>query len=128
MDPRWNKTPTSSEVQSKKSRNSSSVDVSDTWTHIDLNADTNEIPDDIEEISPPRRPSGCDKMRHIARHVDEVEAKAKDVTEIKAKFDEHNLLQKEKNELKRCHLEFLEMHAREKRGRFVASRSSGATN
>ncbi|CAH1438660.1 unnamed protein product [Lactuca virosa] len=62
----------------------------------DLNADTDEIPDDIEEISPPRRPSGRDKARRVARHAEEVEAKTKDAAETRAKFDEHNLLIKEK--------------------------------
>ncbi|KAL7586502.1 hypothetical protein Lser_V15G37058 [Lactuca serriola] len=110
-NPRWNKTPTSSEVQSKMSRNSSSVDVSDARTHIDLNVDIDEIPDDVEEISPPPRPPGRDKARRAARHAEEVEAKAKDAAEMRAKFNEHNLLRKEKNELKRRHLEFLEMQA-----------------
>ena len=53
VDSKWNKTPTSSEVQSKRSHNSSSVDVPDARTHIDLNTDTDEIPNDIVEISPP---------------------------------------------------------------------------
>ena len=95
-DPKWNKTPTSLEVQSKRSRNSSSVDVSDALTRIDLNADTDDIPDDINEISPPRQPPGRDKARRSARHAEEVKAKAKDATEMRAKFDEHNLLIKEK--------------------------------
>ena len=98
-DPKWNKTPTSSEVQSKRSCNSSSVDMSDTWTNIDLNADDDEIPDDIQEISPPRRSPGRDKVRRAARHAEEVETRAKDAAEMRAKFDEHNLLIKEKNEL-----------------------------
>ncbi|XP_023755461.1 uncharacterized protein LOC111903928 [Lactuca sativa] len=114
-DPKWNKTPTSSEVQSKRSRNSSSVDVSDARTNIDLNADDDEIPNDIQEISPPRRPPGRDKARRAARHAEEVETRAKDAAEMRAKFDELNLLIKEKNELKRRHLEFLESQAREKR-------------
>ncbi|KAL7584206.1 uncharacterized protein LOC111916973 [Lactuca sativa] len=113
-NPRWNKMPTSSEVQSKRSRNSSSVDVSDARTHINLNADIDEIPDDIEEISPPRRPPGRDKARRAARHAEEVEAKAKDAAEMRTKFDERNLLIKEKNKLKRRHLEFLERQTREK--------------
>ena len=113
-DPKWNKTPTSSEVQSKRSRNSSSVDVSGARTNIDLNADDDEIPDDIQEISPPRRPLGRDQARHAARHAEEVETRAKDAAEMRAKFDEHNLLIKEKNNLKRRHLEFLERQAREK--------------
>ena len=84
-------------------------------THIDLNADTDDIPDDIEEISPPRRSLVRDKARRAARHTEEVETRAKDAAEMRAKFDEHNLLIKEKNELKRRHLEFLESQAREKR-------------
>lgn len=96
FDPKWIKTPTSVEVQSKRSRNSSSVDVSDAQTHINLNVDTDEIPDDIEEITPPRRPPRCDKARRTARHAEEVEPKEKDAAEMRAKFDEHNLLQKEK--------------------------------
>ncbi|XP_023747506.1 uncharacterized protein LOC111895662 [Lactuca sativa] len=113
-NPKWNKTSTSSEVQSKRSRNSSSIDVSDARTNIDLNADDDEIPDDIQEISPLRRPPGRDKARRVARHAEEVETRAKDAAEMRAKFDEHNLLIKEKNELKRRHLEFLERQAREK--------------
>ncbi|XP_023768336.1 uncharacterized protein LOC111916916 [Lactuca sativa] len=113
-DPKWNKTPTLSEVQSERSRNLSSIDVSDAQTHIDLNADTDDIPDDIEEISPPRRSLVRDKARHATRHAKEVEAKAKDAAEMRAKFDEHNLLIKEKKDLKRRHLEFLERQAREK--------------
>ncbi|KAL7589119.1 hypothetical protein Lser_V15G37747 [Lactuca serriola] len=113
-DPKGNKMPTSSEVQSKRSRNSSSVDVSDARTNIDLNADDDEIPDDIQEISPPRRPPGRDKARRAARHAEEVKTRAKDATEMRVKFDEHNLLIKEKNELKRRHLEFLKRQAREK--------------
>ncbi|KAL7594993.1 hypothetical protein Lser_V15G29071 [Lactuca serriola] len=113
-DPKWNKMPTSSEVQSKRSRNSSSVDVSNARTNIDLNADDDEIPDDIQETSPPRRPPGRDKVRRAARHAEEVETRAKDAAEMRAKFDEHNLLIKEKNELKRRYLEFLERQAREK--------------
>ncbi|XP_023752556.1 uncharacterized protein LOC111900914 [Lactuca sativa] len=95
-DPKWNKTPTSSEVQSKRSRNSSLVDVSDARTNIDLNVDDDEIPDDIQEISPPRRPPGCNKVRRAAKHVEEVETRAKEAAEMRAKFDEHNLLIKEK--------------------------------
>ena len=95
-DPKWNKTPTSSEVQSKRSHNSSLVDVSDARTHIDLNSDIDENPDDIEEISPPRRPPGHEKARRAARHAEEVEVKAKDAVEMRAKFDDHNLLIKEK--------------------------------
>ncbi|XP_052624898.1 uncharacterized protein LOC128132391 [Lactuca sativa] len=114
MDPKWNKTPMSSEVQSKRSRNFSSVDASDARTNIDLNTDDDEIPDDIQEISPPRRSPGRDKARHAARHAEEVETRAKDAAEMRAKFDEHNLLIKQKNESKRGHLEFLERQAREK--------------
>ncbi|KAL7582103.1 hypothetical protein Lser_V15G44129 [Lactuca serriola] len=95
-DPKWNKTPTSSEVQSKRSRNSSSVDVSDARTNIDLNADDDEIPNDIQEISPPRRPPGRDKARRAARHAEDVETRAKEAAEMRAKFDEQNLLIKEK--------------------------------
>ena len=95
MGPGWNKTPTSSEVESKRSRNSSSVDVSDARTHIDLNADTDEILDDIEEISTPGRPPGRDKARSAARHAEEVKAKANEAAEMRAKFGEHNLLIKE---------------------------------
>ncbi|XP_023763213.2 uncharacterized protein LOC111911692 [Lactuca sativa] len=113
-DPKWNKMPTSSEVRSKMSRNSSPVDVSDARTNISLNADDDEIPDDIQEISPPRRPPGRDKARRAARHAEEVETRAKDTVEMRAKFDEHNLLIKEKNDLKRRHLEFLERQTREK--------------
>ncbi|XP_023749409.1 uncharacterized protein LOC111897693 [Lactuca sativa] len=113
-DPKWNKMSTSSELQSKRSRNSSSVDVSNARTNIDLNADDDEIPDDIQEISPPRRPPGRDKVRRAARHAEEMETIAKDAAEMRAKFDEHNLLIKEKNELKRRYLEFLERQAREK--------------
>ncbi|XP_023728874.1 uncharacterized protein LOC111876547 [Lactuca sativa] len=56
-DPKWMKTPISSKQQSKRSRGSGSVDVSDGHTNIDFNADTDEIPDEfdnIEEISPQR--------------------------------------------------------------------------
>ncbi|XP_052622814.1 uncharacterized protein LOC128128049 [Lactuca sativa] len=113
-DPKWNETPTSSEVQPKRSRNSSSADVSDARTNIDLNADDDEIPDDIQEISPPRRPPGRDKARRAARHAEEVETRAKDAAKMRAEFDKHNLLIKEKNELKCRHLEFLERQAREK--------------
>ncbi|XP_023766422.2 uncharacterized protein LOC111914943 [Lactuca sativa] len=113
-DPKWNKTPTSSEVQSKRSSNSSSVNVSDARANIDLSVDDDKIPDDIQEISPPRRPPGRDKARRAARHAEEVETRAKDAAEMRAKFDEHNLLIKEKNELKRRHLEFLERQTREK--------------
>ncbi|KAL7593098.1 hypothetical protein Lser_V15G35524 [Lactuca serriola] len=70
-DPKWIKMPTSSEQQSKRSRGSGSFDVSDGHTNIDLNADTDEIPnefDDIEEISPPRRTMGHDKAKHAQRH------------------------------------------------------------
>ncbi|XP_023762740.1 uncharacterized protein LOC111911190 [Lactuca sativa] len=94
--PKWNKTPTLLEVQSKRFRNSSSTDVSNARNHIDLNADTDDISYDIEEISPLRRPPGRDKAMRAARHADEVEAKAKDAAKMRAKFDEHNLLIKEK--------------------------------
>lgn len=40
-DPKSKQCPTSNYVQSKRSRNSSLVDVSDAWTYNDLNADTN---------------------------------------------------------------------------------------
>ena len=73
--------------------------MSDARTHIYLNVNTvntDEIPDDIEEISPPQRPSGRDKARRTARHAEEVEAKTKDPAEMKVEFDEHNLLQKKK--------------------------------
>ncbi|XP_023733924.1 uncharacterized protein LOC111881763 [Lactuca sativa] len=96
VDPKWNKTPTSSEVQSKRSCNSTSVDMLDARINIDLNADDDEIPDDIQEISPPRRPSGRDKARRATRHSKEVETRAKDAAEIRAKLDEHNLLIKDK--------------------------------
>ena len=96
VDPKWIKTPTSSEVQSKRSRNSSSLDVSDARTHIDLNTDTDDIPNDIDEISPPRRPIVRDKARRTAKHAQEFEMNKSDIAEMKAKFDDHNLIQKEK--------------------------------
>lgn len=70
-DPKWIKTPTSSDVQSKGSQNSSSFDVSDTHTNIDLNGDIDEISDDVEEISPPRRSVGPDKSKRDQHHADE---------------------------------------------------------
>ena len=73
---KWTKNPTSTEVQSKRSRNSSSVNVSDVRTHIDLNADTNEISDGIEKISHPRRLVGRDTMKRFQRHANEVEKRA----------------------------------------------------
>lgn len=51
-------------------------------------------------------------MKRVAKHVDDVEMKAHHMAEMKAKFDEHNLLQKEKNELKHEHLDFLRRLAR----------------
>lgn len=80
----------------KRSQNSSLLDVSDTQTHIDLNADTDEIPDDIKEISPPQQLAGCRKAKHAAKYAEDVEMKAHHMVKRKAKFDEHNLLQKEK--------------------------------
>ena len=52
QDPKLIKALTSSEAQSKSSHNSSSFYVSDAQTNINLNANTYDIPDDIEEISP----------------------------------------------------------------------------
>ena len=62
------KNPTLSEVQSKRSRISSSFGVSNARTNIHLNADTDEILDDIEEISPPRRLVGRNKAKLTKRH------------------------------------------------------------
>ncbi|XP_023735045.1 uncharacterized protein LOC111882906 [Lactuca sativa] len=81
-DPKWNKTPTSLGVQSKRFCNSSSVDVLDARTNIDLNADDDEILDDIQEIFPPRRLPGRDKARRAARHAEEVETRAKNAAEM----------------------------------------------
>lgn len=44
------------EAQSKTSRNLSLVDISDAQTYTHHNDDTNEIMDDIEEITPPWLP------------------------------------------------------------------------
>lgn len=96
VDLKWLKTPTSSDVQSKRSQNSSSFDVLDALTHIDLNNDTDEIPNDINEISPPRRPTGRDKVRRAVKHAKELETKARDMVEMKAKSDKNNLIQNEK--------------------------------
>ncbi|CAI9290335.1 unnamed protein product [Lactuca saligna] len=45
----------------------------DAESHIDLNTDSDEISDDIEEISPPRGAAG----RKKAKHVEKVDRKAK---------------------------------------------------
>ena len=85
-EPKWNKTDILTEQQSKRSRGSGSVDVSGARTNIDLNADTDEIPDnlnDIEEISPPRRPIGRDKARRAQRHADETESRRQEQNEMK---------------------------------------------
>lgn len=42
-------------------------------THIDLNVDTDEISDDIEDISHPWRSVGHDKAKLVVRHADEVD-------------------------------------------------------
>lgn len=86
--------------------NVSDVDVSDAESHIDLNADTYESSDDIEEISPPPRAAGRDKTKCVAKHVEEADRKARHMVEIEAKFQEHKLLQKEKNDLQREYLDF----------------------
>ncbi|XP_023731947.2 glutathione S-transferase T3-like [Lactuca sativa] len=88
-DPKWMKTPTSSEQQSKRSRGSGSVDVSDGRTNIDLNADTDEIQDkfdDIEEISPPRRPMGREKAKRAQRHAEKNESRLREHEEMKKKI------------------------------------------
>ena len=85
-DPKWTQCPTSLYVQSKRSRNSSSINVSDAQTHIDLNEDTNEILGEIEEISPPRRPLGHDKVKRTSNYVEESDEKAKHMAEIETKF------------------------------------------
>ena len=56
VNPKCLKTPTSSEVQSKRSLNSSLFEVFDARTNIDIdiNADADDIPDDVKEISPIR--------------------------------------------------------------------------
>nr|KAJ0213521.1 hypothetical protein LSAT_V11C400213370 [Lactuca sativa] len=56
-DPKWIKAQTLSDAQSKRSQNSSSFVISDVRTNIDLNTDTDNIPDDIEKISPPLMPT-----------------------------------------------------------------------
>lgn len=106
-DPKRTNTPTSMEVKFKSSWNSSSFDISDAQTHINLNADTNKITVEIKEISTPRRPVGQDKVKRAAKHAYKVVRKAKHMEEIEAKFKEHNLIQKEKNDLWSEHLDFL---------------------
>lgn len=79
-DPKQTKTlTTSAEVKSKRSQNSSVIDVSAAQTHIDLHVDIGEIPDDIEDISPPRQPTGHDKAKRAAKHADDVERKTKHI-------------------------------------------------
>ncbi|XP_023763049.1 uncharacterized protein LOC111911510 [Lactuca sativa] len=88
-DPKWIKTPTSSEQQSKRSSGLGSVVVSDRHTNIDLNADTDEIPDefdDIEEISPPRQPMGRDKAKRAQRHAEKNESRLREHEEMKKKI------------------------------------------
>lgn len=47
------------------------------------------------------------KQRTLQTHAEDIEMKAREMMKMKVKFDEHNLLQKEKNELKCEHLNFL---------------------
>ena len=83
---KMDETPTSSEQQSKRSRGSASVDVFGRRMNIDLNADTDEIPDefdDIEEISPPRRPMGRNKAKRAQRHAEKNESRLREHEEMK---------------------------------------------
>ena len=77
LDPKWNKVLTSMEAQSNRSRNSCELDVPDKWTNIDLNTDTDDIHNDIEEISlPPRQSIERDKAKRTQRHAGEADRKA----------------------------------------------------
>lgn len=86
------------------------MNVSNAQTHISINANTDDILDDVEEISPPRQSGGRDNARRVEKHAEEVEAKARYMVDMKTKSEEHNLLQKT---FKCQHLEFLERNVRE---------------
>lgn len=65
VNPKWIKTPTLSDVKSNRTRNSILFDVSDEGTNNDLNADTYDIPNIIEEISPHVNLSGATKRNTL---------------------------------------------------------------
>lgn len=65
----------------------------------------------------PRWSVGDDKAKRAAKHAEKVDRKSKHIAGIKAKFQNHNIIQRKKNDLRHEHLDFLRNQAVAKKQR-----------